>query len=396
MAISYRLPSHWIRYDQATIFNILVEAKANVGALRTTPYQRDWIDKLQQLQFKMEVAGTSQIEGAEFSERELDQALEETAEGRFTRSQKQARAAANTYRWIADLPPDLPITESLIREIHRRMVTGCDDDHCEPGALRRQDDNVVFGVPPHRGCEGGAPCQRAFSQFTNAIGTEYRSHDPLIQAMAVHYHFAAMHPFQDGNGRTARALEALLLQRAGLRDSAFIAMSNYYYEEKPAYLKALSAVRSADHDLTAFLHFALTGVARQCERMLQEIKRGVHKAVFRNTMFDLFGRLTTPRKRVIARRQLEILKLLLDSEKLRTWELVKKTAMFYGELSDPTRAFSKDLSALLHLGAITGERLEEEKTFLFRINLDWPSQIREGEFFERIKELPKAKTHRFL
>ena len=242
MVVSYRLPSYWIRYDQAAIFNILVEAKAKIEALQTTPYQRDWIDKLQQLQFKMEVAGTSQIEGAEFSERELNQALDETAEDRFTRSQRQVKAAANTYHWIADLPGDLPITESLIRDIHRRMVTGCDDDHCEPGTLRRPDDNVVFGVPPHRGCEGGAPCQQAFSRFVHAIDAEYRSHDPLIQAMAVHYHLATMHPFQDGNGRTARALEALLLQRAGLRDSAFIAMSNYYYEEKPLYLKALASV----------------------------------------------------------------------------------------------------------------------------------------------------------
>ncbi len=38
------------------------------------------------------------------------------------------------------------------------MVTGCDDDHCEPGKLRRRDDNVIFGIPPHRGCEGGAEC----------------------------------------------------------------------------------------------------------------------------------------------------------------------------------------------------------------------------------------------
>jgi Fic family protein len=40
--------------------------------------------------------------------------------------------------------------------------------------------------------------------------------------------FAAMHPFADGNGRTARALEALLLQRAGLREACFIPMSNYF------------------------------------------------------------------------------------------------------------------------------------------------------------------------
>ena len=63
------------------------------------------------------------------------------------------------------------------------------------------------------------------------LDTSFRGHDILIQALAAHYHFAAMHPFLDGNGRTARALEALMLGGAGLRDTCFIAMSNYYYEE---------------------------------------------------------------------------------------------------------------------------------------------------------------------
>ena len=63
-------------------------------------------------------------------------------------------------------------------------------------------------------------------------------------ALALHYHFAAMHPFLDGNGRSARALEALMLQRTGLRDTLFIAISNYYYEEKAEYLSALAEVRA--------------------------------------------------------------------------------------------------------------------------------------------------------
>jgi len=45
----------------------------------------------------------------------------------------------------------------------------------------------------------------------NAAQTIYRGHDPLIQALAMHYHFASMHPFLDGNGRSARALETLML-----------------------------------------------------------------------------------------------------------------------------------------------------------------------------------------
>src|SRR6266545_3442562 len=273
-AIPYRPPPHWIHYRSADVFQSLVEAKAAILSLKAIPYQRDWVEDLQKIQLKMEVAGTSRIEGAEFTDRELDVALDprERATDLLTRSQRQARAAAETYRWISTVPDDYPVSEDFIREVHRRMVVGCDDDHCPPGRIRNRDENVTFGFPRHRGCEGGEPCQRAFSALAQAVQTEYRGHDPLIQAMALHYHFAAMHPFLDGNGRSARALEALILQRAGLRETAFIAMSNYNYTEKPAYLAVLADVRSVDHDLTAFINFGLKGVAIQCERLFREIK----------------------------------------------------------------------------------------------------------------------------
>lgn len=120
-----------------------------------------------------------------------------------------------------------------------------------------------------------------------------------------------MHPFLDGNGRTARAMEAFFLQRCGLRDTLFIAMSNYY-EEKNSYLQALADVRANGHDLTPFLSFGLKGIELQCRRLFDEIRVNVSRALYRNLMFDLFNRLKSARKRVIAERQIKILTLLLD------------------------------------------------------------------------------------
>ena len=108
----------------------------------------------------------------------------------------------------------------------------------------------------------------------------------IIQALAAHYHFVAMHPFLDGNGRSGRALEALMLQRAGLKDICFIAMSNYYYDEKNSNLNSLSASRAKQHDLTPFLKFALEGISLQSRRVFNEIKMKVQKEMFRNIMYD--------------------------------------------------------------------------------------------------------------
>ena len=392
--ILYELPKDWIAYDAPAITNALAEAKASVLSLKTVPYQRRWVEALQQIELKREVAGTSRIEGAEFTERELEAAMKETPEQLLTRSQKQAHAAVQAYRWIAKIHADRPIDRDLILAIHRKIVTGADDDHCPPGEVRHRDQNVNFGVPRHRGVEGGEECERAFEAFTVALQHEYRKHDPIIQALAAHDHLAAMHPFLDGNGRAARALEALMLQRAGLRDTSFIAMSNYYDDEKTKYLTALAETRQGNHDLTAFLAFALKGVALQSQRLLKEIQHEISKELFRNLMFDLFTRLKTPRKRVLAQRQLEVLKILLAEEKIEFTKLIERTRDLY-KVKTPIRTLVRDVNNLTALKATWVEKIADDR-FLIGVRLAWPTEVTETQFFEQVKKLPKAKTYSFL
>jgi hypothetical protein len=228
-----------------------------------------------------------------------------------------------------------------------------------------------------------------------ALGDEFPRHDQLIQALALHYHFAAIHPFLDGNGRTARALEALMLQRAGLRQTLFIAMSNYYYEEKAKYLEALSQCGAAGHDLTPFLMFGLKGIEQQCTRLLGEIRRNVLKALFRNAMTELFGRLRSPRKRAIAERQVAILGLLLDSDQpLLVMDIFDRMETSYASLKNPVKALLRDVTYLVDLNAVTMKRKDED--YLLTINLDWATEITESEFFKQMKGMPRPKTSRFF
>jgi len=399
--IQYTPPDSWIKYDLRAIFDELTSAKAAVMALKTIPYQRRWVEELQKIQLKMEIAGTSQIEGADFAANELDVALKaETPEQLLTRSQKQANSAVKTYKWIAGLPDDVPFTESLICEVHRLIVIDCDDDHCPPGQIRLLDQNVTFGVPKHRGALGGQDCEEVFRQLALEVRTTFRGHDPLVQALALHYHFAAMHPFLDGNGRTARAVEALILQRAGLRDSLFIAMSNYYYEEKRSYLATLSEVRSKNNDLTPFLKFGLRGIALQSWRLAQLIRNQVSKQIFRNLMHDLFTRLQSTRKRVIVKRQLLLLEKLLNTEgKIEFFELADSLKEFYSSRKDPYNAVARDVNRLQALGAIKIEKDDsnpQNVVYHISVILDWPTTITDTEFFARIAKLPKSKTFGFL
>jgi Fic family protein len=401
-AIQYLVPDHWIKYDPLEITTELTEAKASVMSLRAIPFQRRWVDELQKIQLKMEVAGTSQIEGADFAGNELEVAMKaETPDELITRSQRQAAAATKTYRWIATLPEDQPMSASMICQVHKMIVTDCDEDHCAPGIIRNLGQNVTFGSPLHRGVSGGDDCEVIFNQLVNEMRTTFMHHDPLIRALALHYHFASMHPFSDGNGRTARALEALMLQRAGLKDSLFIAMSNYYHDEKRAYLESLATVRTDNHNLTAFLKFGLKGIAIQSTRLSGMIRREVSKQLFRNLMFDLFSRLESTRKRVIVKRQLALLQRLLDTDDPIDYLLLAALLRNeYGSKKEPMYAVARDLNKLHALGAIKIDPIVEKEVkkvrFMISVNLDWPMKITETEFFSQIEKLPKSKTTGFL
>jgi Fic family protein len=400
MTVQYRVPDGWITYDPMSIIAELIEAKASVMALTNIPYQRSWAEALQEMELKREVAGTSKIEGADFTDREFEEAISGTvSEADLTRSQRQARAAINAYRWIAKLDKRRPITGDFVREIHRRIVTGCDDDHCAPGQLRSSGENVTFGRPRHRGAEGGSECKHAFDALCAALETDFRGHDGLIQALAIHYHLGAIHPFQDGNGRAARALEALLLQRAELKDALFIAMSNFYYDEKETYLGILSNVAVNNHNLTAFLKFALRGLSIQCQRLLKEIRGNVSKSLYREIMGKMYGRLQSSRKRALAFRQLRVLELLLECEEpIRLDALFERINISYKDLRSVAPAFIRDINQLISLRAINVEKDTAKKymhpwaSFTVSIHLNWPMEITETDFYNEMDKMPQAKT----
>lgn len=405
MAIVYRLPERWMKYDKLAVTDALVEAKSAVRALLALPMQKAWAEELQQVQLKAEVAGTSRIEGAEFTDRELDEALRPGAdESRLTKSQREARATERVYRWIAALSEDRPVDRTLVCEIHRRLVTEARDERTPPGIFRRAEQNVTFGDPLHRGATGGAELEKAFDSLMAAVRHEFRAHDPLIQALALHYHVGAMHPFQDWNGRTERALEAFMLQKARLKDALFIALANYYYDEKPAYLAALAAARAGNHDLTPFLIFGLNGIAAQCERLSANITLQIKKALFRDRANALFGKLENKRKRVIAARQLRLLELLLDETQIDLGKLQHAARDEYRLLKRPEVAFYRDLWSLENLEAVEIRHQETTTTSdgwmiwsdpTIEIDIDWPTKITTQEFFERYDQLPEAKTSQF-
>ncbi|MGH6931919.1 MAG: hypothetical protein ACREEE_05730, partial [Dongiaceae bacterium] len=77
-------------------------------------------------------------------------------------------------------------------------------------------------------------------------------------------------------------------------------------------------------------------------------------------------------------------------------ELFKRTKTSYARLKNPWKGYIRDLIDLAELGTIQLIAKRKLKTFAVSVLPEWPMKITETEFFERVQQLPKTKTHHFL
>jgi cell filamentation protein, protein adenylyltransferase len=95
--------------------------------------------------------------------------------------------------------------------------------------------------------------------------------DPLVRMAVQHYQFEAIHPFEDGNGRTGRIMNILFLVEHGLLDSPILYLSRYIIQNKAAYYRLLSSV-TREQDWAPWILFILDGVEETCTWTTDKIK----------------------------------------------------------------------------------------------------------------------------
>ena len=82
-----------------------------------------------------------------------------------------------------------------------------------------------------------------------------------------------IHPFIDGNGRTARLLSTLILYKTGYDFKRLFTISEYYDKDRSVYYKAIQSVRESDLDMTAWLGYFVNGLQSQMEEIQQKGKK---------------------------------------------------------------------------------------------------------------------------
>ncbi len=217
-----------------------------------------------------EALASSRIEGTQASLAEVLQAgAEAEADEAERRSDEVAEVEAYvkaTYRGL-ELIDTLPISQRLVLEVHRVLLTGVRGEDRLPGELRRSPvwvgsptdspDTAVF-VPPLPEHLGDLLAD--WERFVNEPG----STPTLIRCAIMHYQFETIHPFLDGNGRIGRLLIGLLLHHEGRLTTPLLYLSGYLEAHRREYYERLQAVRERGR-IQQWLQFFLTAVKRQAD-----------------------------------------------------------------------------------------------------------------------------------
>lgn len=99
---------------------------------------------------------------------------------------------------------------------------------------------------------------------------------PLFKACIAHFYFVYIHPFTDGNGRTARALSFMMLMKSGYDFFRFFSVSGIIAEERSRYYKSMRNVEASGDDMTYFIDYYSAMLSRSVEKIEKQLFRHIY------------------------------------------------------------------------------------------------------------------------
>lgn len=307
------------------------------GFLEAATLSEQWVRQMGARALVLEAHHTTHIEGTRLTLEQAERLL--AGQNVADADPDDARELLN-YRQAFELVSEylgsgLPVTEGLIREIHRRLVEGVRGGSAQPGEYRRVQNyvanaatGVVVYTPPHPAQVPGMVTELV--AWLNRPGTVH----PVLVSGIAQFQLVHIHPFVDGNGRTSRLLSTLCLYRSGYDIKRLFTISEYYDRDRPAFYRAIQSVRERDMDMTGWLEYFAQGLATQ----LMEVKQRGERVIQRDVL---------AREYALSERQAKTIDFVLEHGGLTIQE--------YEALCPDTnrRSLQRDLRDLLEKGLLT-------------------------------------------
>jgi len=163
-----------------------------------------------------------------------------------TRNYDTPLTAARLKRWHAAL---FPTGYSGLTRIHVGKWRGSQPMQVVSGAIGRE--KIHYEAPP------GERVEREMKQFLSWWKTSLGREEGLLRAGMAHFYFVTIHPFEDGNGRIARALTDMALAQDEKLSTRYYSLSSQIMAERPDYYRVLEKCQKGDGDVTEWLMWFL-------------------------------------------------------------------------------------------------------------------------------------------
>jgi Fic family protein len=313
------------------------------------------------------VGGTTAIEGNALGSEEILEAFDKAdRSAKLGIAEMEVNNARRVYRFVTDFVdsnPGAPITEELIRQIHTVMTRDLPYPGNKPGAYRTTQ--VSFGIPRAPALlQTEAEVQEGMKGFVLWLNDPQRGSFlgfPLVKANLAHYYLTEIHPFVDGNGRTARALEAFMLYRSGgFNRYCFWSLANFFSRNRDEYLVHLRTVRE-QAGVTPFLEFSARGSKEELSRIKCLALTKVKKLMFMDYVHYL-RREKKGKPVKINERIVNLLAILCETGRVKFDDLLSSPSVgaLYTSVSSSTRR--RDWKKMLRLNLVS---LPKEGDVLF-------------------------------
>ncbi len=354
------------KYDKRVIDPLFGEANHLYSTIADLPILPSIYSQLEEEIIRRSIHGTAALEGNPLSEErvgEIISAPEKVKKNQWTEIEiKNLKAIYYFIRNMEKKEGYFLLDEKIVKYVHYVISGGIDDDVYRPGSYR--SSKVKIGDKDHGGInippKNLKDIKLLMNEFIKWINSdEVVELDVIIRAAMAHYHLGLIHPFEDGNGRTIRLIEALLIQATGAKYYPTM-LSNYYYRNTDDYYWAFSLTRKdKEKEITPFLEFVFTGVIESLETIKEKIMVFIRVA----TLKDHFSTLRGEKK--ITHRQYDLMSMLLKLLEPFSLADLLNTSPFIVLYRDVTeRTVRRDINQLLKM-----ELLSKEEDGKYKLNL---------------------------
>lgn len=246
--------------------------------------------------------------------------------------------------------PAAPLSVETIAWLNRQVLEGLAvGEDVVPGKIR--EHSVLVGRyrgAPAEDCEYllDRLCRWLNGPDFTAPSNDLTVVYALLKAIIAHLYVAWIHPFGDGNGRTARLLEFLILVGAGVPAVSTHLLSNHYNLTRSAYYRELDSASRTGGNLLPFIWYAVEGFRDGLRDQLEAIWTQQHDVIWRNYVHEYFREYEDTEAGVRRRR------LALDLSvqpkpvmRARLPEISPRIAAAYAKVAE--RTMDRDLEFLL-------------------------------------------------